>query len=80
MPFCERQRLDLELVTTRKRTTTRAPQRLPPELKGVGGLKPLSEVSVTGKLDRSADGKVVTVDATELYVKQWRAPAPWSAL
>lgn len=40
------------------------------ELKGVGGLKPLSEVSVKGKLHKSADGKVVTVDATELYVKQ----------
>jgi hypothetical protein len=40
------------------------------ELKGVGGLKPLSEVSVKGKLHKSADGKVVTVNATELYVKQ----------
>ena len=40
------------------------------ELKGVGGLKPLSEVSVKGKLHKSEDGKVVTVDATELYVKQ----------
>jgi hypothetical protein len=40
------------------------------ELKGVSGLKPLSEVSVKGKLHKSEDGKVVTVDATELYVKQ----------
>ena len=39
-------------------------------LKDVAGLKPLSEVSVKGKLRKSADGKAVTVDATELHVKQ----------
>jgi hypothetical protein len=39
-------------------------------LKGVGGLKPLSEVSVKGTVHKSADGKVVTVNAKELYVKQ----------
>jgi hypothetical protein len=38
------------------------------ELKGVSGLKPLSEVAVKGKVHKSADGKVVTVDATEMYV------------
>ena len=40
------------------------------ELKGAGGVKPLSVVEVKGKLHKSADGKVVTVDAKELYVKQ----------
>ena len=38
-------------------------------LKGVSGLEPLSEVSVQGKVQKSADGKAVTVNATELYVK-----------
>lgn len=40
------------------------------EIEGVAGLKPLSEVAVKGKLRKSADGKAVTVDATELHVKQ----------
>lgn len=40
------------------------------ELQGVNGLKPLTEVQVKGTLRKSADGKVVTVDAKELYVKQ----------
>ena len=40
------------------------------ELKGVSGLKPLSEVTVKGKVQKSPDGKAVTVDATEMYVKQ----------
>jgi hypothetical protein len=39
-------------------------------LDGVGGLKPLSEVSVKGKLKKSPDGNSVMVNATELYVKQ----------
>jgi hypothetical protein len=39
-------------------------------LQGVAGLKPLSEVSVKGTLKKSADGKAVLVNATELYVKQ----------
>jgi hypothetical protein len=39
------------------------------ELKGVGGMKPLSEVSVKGTLRKSADGKAFTVEAKELYVK-----------
>ena len=39
-------------------------------LNGVGGLKPLSEVSVKGKLTKSPDGKAVMVNATEMYVKQ----------
>ena len=39
-------------------------------LKGVGGMKPLSEVSVKGTLRKSADGKAFTVEAKELYVKQ----------
>lgn len=38
------------------------------ELQGVSGLKPLSEVAVKGKVHKSADGKVVTVDVTELHV------------
>lgn len=39
-------------------------------LEGVGGLKPLREVSVKGVLKKSPDGKVVTVNASEMYVKQ----------
>ena len=38
-------------------------------LRGVGGMEPLSEVSVKGTVRKSADGKAVTVDATEVYVK-----------
>jgi hypothetical protein len=39
-------------------------------LEGVGGLKPLGEVSVKGVVKKSPDGKAVTVNATEMYVKQ----------
>ena len=40
------------------------------ELKGVNGLKELSEVTVKGKVHKSPDGKAVTVNATEMSVKQ----------
>ena len=40
------------------------------ELKGVNGLKELSEVTVKGKVQKSPDGKAVTINATEMYVKQ----------
>ena len=40
------------------------------ELKGVNGLRPLSEVTVKGKVQKSPDGKAVTVNATEMFVKQ----------
>ena len=39
-------------------------------LDGVGGLKPMGEVAVKGTVKKSPDGKVVTVNATELYVKR----------
>jgi len=45
-------------------------QPLRAALDGVGGLRPMSEVSVKGKVSKSADGKAVTVNATEMYVKQ----------
>jgi len=38
-------------------------------LKGVGGLKPLSQVIVAGTLKRSPDGKGVSVKAKSIYVK-----------
>jgi hypothetical protein len=44
-------------------------QPLRAELKGVGGMKPLSEVSVKGKVKKSPDGKAVMVNASEVYVK-----------
>ena len=39
-------------------------------LKGVSGMQPLSKVSVRGKVQKSPDGKAVTVNATELHVQQ----------
>jgi hypothetical protein len=45
-------------------------QPLRASLAGVGGLKPMSEVSVKGTVRKSPDGKAMTVNATELYVKQ----------
>jgi hypothetical protein len=40
------------------------------QLKGVNGLKELSEVTVKGKLQKTPDGKGVTVNASEMFVKQ----------
>lgn len=45
-------------------------QPLRADLTGVGGLKPMSEVAVKGKVKKSEDGKAMTLDATALYVKQ----------
>jgi hypothetical protein len=45
-------------------------QPLRADLNGVGGMKPMSEVWVTGKVKKSDDGKVVMVNATRIYVKQ----------
>jgi hypothetical protein len=45
-------------------------QPLRASLDGVGGLKPMGEVAVKGTVKKSPDGKAVTVNATELYVKQ----------
>ena len=47
-----------------------AGQPIKADLKGVGGLKPLSEVSVKGKVKKSPDGKAILVNATEMFVKQ----------
>jgi hypothetical protein len=47
-----------------------AGQPIRASLDGVGGLKPMSEVAVKGRVKKSPDGKAVTVNATELYVKQ----------
>jgi hypothetical protein len=38
-------------------------------LKGHGGLKPLSEVVARGTVKKSADGKAVVLNATEMFVK-----------
>jgi hypothetical protein len=45
-------------------------QPLRAAIDGVGGLKPMSEVSVKGKVKKSPDGKAVMVNATEMCVKQ----------
>jgi hypothetical protein len=45
-------------------------QPLRASLEGVGGLKPMGEVTAKGTVKKSPDGKAVTVNATELYVQQ----------
>ena len=40
------------------------------ELSGVGGMKPMSEIAVKGVVKKSADGKAVMVNATQIHVKQ----------
>jgi hypothetical protein len=38
-------------------------------LQDAGGLKPLKEVVIVGKLQKSADGKAVTINANRIFVK-----------
>lgn len=39
-------------------------------LNGIAGLQPMSEVAVKGTVKKSPDGKVVSVNATQIHVKQ----------